>query len=864
MTHDFLFRNVYKKSAPVSDEKLNHPSSHYRYKFHHSNTLKQSNQHKKKHYRKRYKIDEDDDDYDDDDDDAKMEESSKPSAIPFYEDTQKQTKQFLSDDELDVCESSDSSDNELSFDHFRKDSLKRRHLNRKISAKSKWLQSKILQNAKVFEGGLDLQGRVPETNAIKKKKGVMKGALVCGAIHSVHQHFVRLYLYGSIPAVLTIREVSDVISAEIDHLIEPTDKNKKKQSQSKNLADIQASLSTAALMAKSKKAFQKQTFYYDSLDEMPDCTDIFARNQIIRCIVTHSDEEDGFHVSLRSSLFNSKLRMNDLISGYPLLCSIKSIQEKGYVIDTGIYVQDKGGENEISVRAFMNYKDVSPKIIRKILRIKGKKNGSNGDDDDDECIIPIGYPLELIVKKSQMDNNAIWLTLDFKKYYRELSKLPIVPLAALKPGFSVKCNVKKKLSDALIVEFCKVYQGVVSYSHIDKLMKKNWQKCYKIGQELVARIVLVHPETNVIHLSIKPHLAQQCEDRLLPKAISYQLNIPRRCNEIVTADVRRIAYDSLYLYTKLLDPDYLNKSDDGGSDDEEIEEKKLFPARNKDPLMQMVPIRVTQKHLGVRGLLENPRIFEQWKNRKNLKVKLLRFDAFCGEFQGTLKHSEVEAKVLFYKHVKHGMVFECRVTAIDVDKQAVNVEFANGLAGHISLLHLADYPPKSLDEPQISAKFAIDAIVKCRVLTCIAFKKSVNFTAKPSLVDSGIDNKDPMTIYSWQTPRNIISCGVVFKLNDVMGYIVLHFYNAITAVIPSYDLKQNGYLKKPSEEFYIGQVLKIRVINCKPKNRRMICSLNLNPDINQISRNRVANDKLFWAKIVSRKSNHFIVRKLIN
>merc|ERR1712228_444943 len=100
------------------------------------------------------------------------------------------------------------------------------------------------------------------------------------------------------------------------------------------------------LMQPKKSSLKKGTFYYEALDDLPDCLDIFKRNQIIRCIVTHKDGKEGYHVSLRASLFNTALRMNDLIRGYPILCSIKSIQDKGYVIDTGIFVQDKGGENE--------------------------------------------------------------------------------------------------------------------------------------------------------------------------------------------------------------------------------------------------------------------------------------------------------------------------------------------------------------------------------------------------------------------------------------------------------------------------------------------------------------------------------------
>ena len=37
-----------------------------------------------------------------------------------------------------------------------------------------------------------------------------------GAIYKIEDNYVRMYIYGGIPAILTIREVSDVLSDIID------------------------------------------------------------------------------------------------------------------------------------------------------------------------------------------------------------------------------------------------------------------------------------------------------------------------------------------------------------------------------------------------------------------------------------------------------------------------------------------------------------------------------------------------------------------------------------------------------------------------------------------------------------------------
>merc|ERR1719474_1501287 len=106
-----------------------------------------------------------------------------------------------------------------------------------------------------------------------------------------------------------------------------------------------------------------------------------------------------------------------------------------------------------------------------------------------------------------------------------------------------------------------------------------------------------------------------------------------------------------------------------------------------------------------------------------------------------------------------------------------------------------------------------------------------------------------------------------------MGYIVLHFYNDIQGTISKEDLKLSGYPKKPSEEFYIGQTLRVRVIRCYPKNRRLFLTLNLNLNLEEDNtvKNRnlqfkkmlcAANEKCYWAKIVLRRERCFVVRRI--
>ena len=170
----------------------------------------------------------------------------------------------------------------------------------------------------------------------------------------------------------------------------------------------------------------------------------------------------------------------------------------------------------------------------------------------------------------------------------------------LQPGHVVHAVIKRLLGDGLVLEFAKVYQGVVHHSHLDQILAESWSSEYEVGQQVMARIVCINPTEKRIALSLKGHLLDQHETVWLRKCIKYSKEVPRECEEVITADVRRLAYGQVYLYTKLLDPGYLYKErppwDQRTAEDDEREELlRAFPAKCEEKLKYLVPIRVSVK-----------------------------------------------------------------------------------------------------------------------------------------------------------------------------------------------------------------------------------------------------------------------------
>ena len=180
-------------------------------------------------------------------------------------------------------------------------------------------------------------------HALGKTMEVRKGALVLGSVVQIEEHYVRIMLYRSIQAVLTIREVSDILALEIDHLI-----------------------------GNIRPEHADRLWQYPELSQMPTCKDLFHENQVVRVMVlgggySHEDDMHGYRVTMRPSVLNARLTPEDMVPGYPLSASILSVEDKGYTLDCGIEVHNANNPNEEHskrIKTFLRFKDIPDGVLR--------------------------------------------------------------------------------------------------------------------------------------------------------------------------------------------------------------------------------------------------------------------------------------------------------------------------------------------------------------------------------------------------------------------------------------------------------------------------------------------------------------------
>ncbi|ETO19512.1 hypothetical protein RFI_17718, partial [Reticulomyxa filosa] len=172
-------------------------------------------------------------------------------------------------------------------------------------------------------------------------------------------------------------------------------------------------------------------FYYSSVEDLPSMFDLFEGGQTEKTTESqHSTKKStnqdmiGWHLSLRPSLFNEQLRIEDISVGYPLLATVTGIQDHGYTIDVG--------NNEII--GFMNFDDA---YWTTLLRFQ-----QQDQSHDENEYLPVGATIEVVVKRINKQTNSLWATMKRETCELPLKDLPRVPIVALKPGFLVDCFVK--------------------------------------------------------------------------------------------------------------------------------------------------------------------------------------------------------------------------------------------------------------------------------------------------------------------------------------------------------------------------------------------------------------------------------------
>ncbi|KAI4492357.1 hypothetical protein M0804_002148 [Polistes exclamans] len=176
----------------------------------------------------------------------------------------------------------------------------------------------------------------------------------------------------------------------------------------------------------------------NSLSQYKPLTELYNIGEYIVCYVksTHAEGKWNIQLSLESHLINQNININYLASGIRLTCTVSSIEDHGYIMDTGIP----------NVRAFIFNKDV----------------------DADNKYFP-GKQLFCSINELQTTNNVTTINLIAKqKLVRKVINYEIESLNILTPGTKIPLCIKKILSNGLQVSYGEENIGYINRIYMDK------------------------------------------------------------------------------------------------------------------------------------------------------------------------------------------------------------------------------------------------------------------------------------------------------------------------------------------------------------------------------------------------------------
>ncbi|XP_030636412.1 protein RRP5 homolog [Chanos chanos] len=335
-------------------------------------------------------------------------------------------------------------------------------------------------------------------------------------------------------------------------------------------------------------------------------------------------------------------------------------------------------------------------------------------------------------------------------------------LSNLIPGLLVKAHIKKVTPHGLIVEFLSSFSGVVDFLHINA----NEASSYNPGDVVKARVIYIDPTSRQVGLSLRRHL-------LPPGGSVLDDVLSERVGEVVNGCKMTVVHHY------------------SGATIELPDSTVAFVYKNqmKEPNEEFNPNR----------LLAQP----------EHTCRITEYSPLEQIHMATLRQSIISVPFFRYQDLKLGQIVEG--TVVHLQDYGMYVKITNHIQGLVPKIHLADIVLKNPEK-----KFSPGQKVKCRVLSLEGTKLAL--TNKKTLVNSTL----PLFLSFADARVGRVSHGVIVAVRD-FGCIV-RFYGDVKGLVLTRELSSEPVLS-PQSIFYVGQVVKVKVLKCDVENSKLLLSL---------------------------------------
>ncbi|XP_034095029.1 protein RRP5 homolog [Gymnodraco acuticeps] len=337
-------------------------------------------------------------------------------------------------------------------------------------------------------------------------------------------------------------------------------------------------------------------------------------------------------------------------------------------------------------------------------------------------------------------------------------------LTNLLPGLLVKATIKKVTKHGLLLDFLSSFTGQVDFLH----MEPEQTDSYTEGAQVRACVLYVDPSTRLVGLSLRTFLTQ-----------------PGSSINISPAGGDRIG--------------------------EVVKDCKMTAMHHMSGALLELPDNtmafVHRNHVKESSELSNE---NRLLARTEHICRIMDFSPMDQIHFASLRKSVISKRFFRYHDLQAGQVVEGTVSVLLPHGMMVNV--SDHIKGLVPRTHLSDILLKNPEK-----KYIEGMKIKCRVLSVDAENKKLCLTRKKALVESPL----PLFLSFSDARPGRVSHGYIVCIKD-FGCI-MRFYNNVKGLVPTNELSSEPIVN-PQEVFYVGQVLKAKVLNCDPAKEKMALS----------------------------------------
>ncbi|KAJ1679818.1 rRNA biogenesis protein rrp5, partial [Spiromyces aspiralis] len=484
-------------------------------------------------------------------------------------------------------------------------------------------------------------------------------------------------------------------------------------------------------------------------------------------------------LSLDPELVNSRFVQSDLSVGMLVTASVKSVEDHGYVLSTGI---------EGVASGFLPHSKANDYLKAHFPHMTQLR---------------VGQVIEAAITKMSEDQRTIKVTLNPAVVSASVLSDPLSSIASLQPGQLAEATLTGVFESGVTLRLFGFFEASVDAIHLpDRGVTPlvELQKRYKIGEKVLVRVIFVSLTTaaKIVSAAAMPHVLSLTT---LPEYEQYQLentgvgNLGGRPEIPWPVPFGTQIQDGI---VKRVDPRL----------------GLLLEVPSIDSLHASVHIsRVSDK----KDISISP-ISGRYKLGTRHRYRVVGYDAFDGILQASMQASILDEPYLRAADLSVG---EVALGTVDkVLEDGLLVSLSPHVTGFVPRDHASDAKLKDL-----SKKFSEGDQVKCRVWGVRAADNRAYFTCKRSIVGSDLA---PIYGYTEAEGTRVGAQGVGIVVGFTSGGALISMFQNRKAFVPMAEIS-DAYINAPQEALKPGQTVKFRVLSVDSEAKRMRVSLRHGP-----------------------------------